>query len=816
MNDPTPIARTTSRSALLRAGFFLVLPALGSIAAAQAPATTSSENTEGDVVTLSPFTVSTAKDVGYRASNSIAGTRSNTPIKDIPLNIQVFTKDFYDDLLITNQVDLERYNAALVNGGADVRSDNPIQQAYNAFLFRGFVQNWGLRDGIREYDPIDTQGLARVEVVKGPAAALYGLAYPGGIMNNITKDVDFSRNFTALRFVGQSEGEYRASIDANYSGKVAGGKFGLRFNGANTETKDERAHSDGAVRYTQISTNWQPTATTEVKFLAERGYREKPNGLSYFTRGETDATGTALGNGADIPLQILHPEIPWTWNWSNGANMRSLDTKLYRGTINQAIGDNFTATAYVQFSERKQIDGNGWDANGSGGADSWEAGGGWIVERDPTSHAIVRETIQSGYSYRDWSNTMHAYGATGVYKIDFAGVKNTFTFGSNVWTERFVSRSSTQAGSASQQLITYPIAANINTTLIPIGPPSDLHAVTDGNGYTHENNSNDYYFAAWQLSAFDNRLKTNLAINRTNLKLVQWANGQATTANTTEQSRNSPMIGGMFDVTKEVSIFLVHAESLFPTTDKNSFGTQMPPVVGKSWEGGVKVELLNGKISGTVSYYKIKQTGGSQNNPNSENLNTQRWDSMSADQRAVAFPGKTRSDLLGDLVPGAENESKGYDVDLIFQPVRNWQILFSYAHNDQKFTKAVDASTIGTSSAGHIKDQYSILTKYSFDNDSSLKGAYAGIGMQFSGKALQGYQAGIARYNPSTDYAEFFAGYRFKLHGYATSLQFNAKNLTKQDEFVGWKATGSASKVATERYEVPTKVRLSLSLGLDF
>ena len=83
---------------------------------------------------------------GYRASNSIAGTRSNTPIKDIPLNIQVFTKDLYDDLVITNQIDLERYNAALVNGNADIRSSNPIQQAYNAFLFRGFVQNWGLRE----------------------------------------------------------------------------------------------------------------------------------------------------------------------------------------------------------------------------------------------------------------------------------------------------------------------------------------------------------------------------------------------------------------------------------------------------------------------------------------------------------------------------------------------------------------------------------------------------------------------------------------------------------------------------------------------
>lgn len=813
MNDHTPRPKTTSRSGFIRAGFFFALPALASFALAQTPPATTAPATEGEVVQLSPFNVSTERDVGYRASNSIAGTRSNTAIKDIPLNIQVFTKDLYEDLLITNQVDLERYNASLINGAADPHSDNPIQQSYNAFLFRGFVQNWGLRDGLREYDPIDTQGLARVEVIKGPAAALYGLAYPGGVMNNITKDVDFSRTFASIRLTGGSEGQMRATIDANAIGKVAGGKFGLRFNGANSITQDERAHSEGAIRYSQISANWQPTPTTELKFLAETGYREKPNGIGYFSRGETDSAGNSLGNGSDIPLQVFHPEIPWSWNWSNGANMRSLDSKLYRGTINQSFGDNLTVTGYVQFSDRKQIDGNGWDANGSGGGDSWEAGGGWIVDRSSTG-AITHESIQAGYSYRDWSNSMHAYGATGVYKVDFGQVKNTFTFGSNVWTERFVSRSAVQGGATPTRL-TYDVAANINTTSIPPGPPADLHPVTDGNGYTHENNSNDYYFVSWQTSSFDNRLKTNVAMNRTNLKLVQWANGQATTANLTQQSKNSPMFGAMFDITKEVSVFAVHSTSLFPTTDKNSFGTQMPPVVGKSTEVGAKIELLDGKISGTVSYYKIEQTGGSQNDPTANNLNTQRWDAMTDAQRAVAFPGQTRTTILGDLVPGSTRESKGYEADIIYQPSRNWQFLFSYAHNDNKVTKAVTASTVGQPNIGSIKDQFSLLTKYSFI-DGGAKGLFLGLGLQNAGKALQGYQAGVARYNPSTFYAEAFAGYRFKLLGYSTSLQLNVKNITKQGDFVGWKATGSSTKVATERYEVPVPIRYSLTLGLDF
>jgi outer membrane receptor for ferric coprogen and ferric-rhodotorulic acid len=418
---------------------------------------------------------------------------------------------------------------------------------------------------------------------------------------------------------------------------------------------------------------------------------------------------------------------------------------------------------------------------------------------------------------------MHSYGATGVYKIDFGPVKNTFTFGTNVWSEKFVSRSSIQTGTNPVRL-TYNVAANIDTTQIPAGPPPDLFPQTTGNGYTHEANSNDYYFVAWQTSSFENRLKTNIAFNRTNLKLVQWANGQATTANTTEQSKNSPMYGVMFDITKEVSLFAVHSTSLFPTTDKNSFGTQMPPVVGKSDEVGVKVELLNGKISGTISYYKIKQNGGSQNDPTANNLNTSRWDAMTPAQREVAFPGQTRSNLLGDLVPGAEQESKGYEADLIFQPTRDWQLLLSYAHNDQEVISAATPTTIGQSNTGTIKDQYSILTKYSFSN-GPLKNAFAGVGLQVAGRSLQGYIATfnssnqpilLPRYNPSTVYAEVFGGYRFKIHGYRTSVQLNVKNLTQQEEFVGWRATGTSNLVATKRYEVETPIRYSLTLGLDF
>ncbi len=811
MNDPTQRPNIHRRPGLIRAGFFLALPALGTAGFAQqsgaaAPA-------DGEVVTLSPFNVSTERDSGYRASNSIAGTRTNTPIKDIPLNIQVFTKDFYDDLLITNQVDLERYNASLVNGGADTRSSNPIQQAYNAFLFRGFVQNWGLRDGIRQYDPIDTQGLARVEVVKGPAGPLYGLSYAGGVMNSITKQVDFRENFTSLRASVQNEGEYRGTIDANYTGNVGGGKFGVRFNGAHADTKDERAHSDGTVRYAQLNLEWQPFPNTQLKFLMEDGYREKNNGLGYFTRAERDAAGNVLDNGASIPLQIDHPNIPWEWNWSTGTNPRSIDTELYRGTIDHAFNDQLSVTAYWQYGKRLNIDSNGWEANGSGGGAAWDTNGntGWI------NPGAANEMIRLGYHYRDWGNHMHGYGATGIYKFDIGEIRNTFTIGGAAWGERFLTQRYAQPSTTTNVLI-FPVSANINTENVPTIPPNDFVADTGNGGWNRENNSNDYYFAAWQGSMLQNRLKLNAAINHTNLKLVQ-TSGAGGPANVTEVSKNSPMVGAMFDVTKEISIFAVHATSLFPSTDKNSFSVQMPPEIGKSYEGGVKVELLDGKISGTISYYQIRKEGGGRQISPGFNQNVQRWDAMSDAERAANFPGQTRETLLaqGDFFPAGEIESKGYEADLIFQPTRDWQIMLSYAHNTNEVTQSADASQLGRATQGSIKDQVALLTKYSFSRDT-LKGAYIGTGLQYAGKALQDYNGpgGGARYYPSTFYAEIFAGYRFKFLGYSSLIQLNVKNLTEQEQFVGWKATGSANVRSTQPYEVKTPVIYSLTVGLDF
>jgi iron complex outermembrane recepter protein len=763
-----------------------------------------------EVYELDPFTIAGERDVGYTASNSIAGTRTNTPIREIPLNIQVFTKDLADDLLMTSQLDMQRYNASLVNGGSDVHSSNPIQQAYNGFLFRGFVQNWGLRDGVRSYDPIDAQGLSRVEIVKGPAAAMYGVTYPGGVMNSVTKQADLYRDFAEIRLSSASEGEWRATIDANVSADTEFGKLGLRYNGARTESRDYRAHSDGKVEYQLVNLAWLPFKGTKVQLTYENGYREKPNGLGYFTTG-----GTSIGS--DVPLQVTNPNIPWSWNWAMD-NMRTAEVEYLRGEITQSIGDNLSVNAYIQSMDRTNVDSDGWDAAGGGGSGaSWDMGWssrggnatGWL---NPNT---AQQEIAMHYHYRHWQNATRAAGVTAVYKLELPGLTNTITAGAHTWSEKFNTRKATQP-EGSPNILYFPVSTNIALNL-PAGPPTDYF----WDRPERENSATTYYFASWQMGALENTLRANLGINRTelNLKSLRTVGDEPhfywDKTNETKLNQWSPMIGLMYDVTKEVSLFGVYSTSLFPTTDKDSLMNQLPPVEGKSFEFGAKIDLMDGKLSGTVSYYMIEQTGGAQNDPTAENLDTRTWDSLSPAQREAQFPGRTRADLLGDLVAGAVQESKGFEADLVYTPNANWQILLSYAHVDQETTKALNPSLIGLSTTGLIKDQLSFLTKYGF-TEGPAEGLSIGLGGQWAGKALQDYRDGLARYNPSLFYVEAFSSYRFELMGKRAIVQLNLKNLTEQEEYTGWVDTGNAGQISTDRYKVPTKMRYSLTFGIDF
>ena len=204
-----------------RAGpvFWLALCALwtGSARAASPPAGQNKDLEEMSLeelmdVRVSPFTVSSNLDLGYRASNSVSGSRFDAPTRDLPFAIQAFTETFIADQKPVNIFDVARYSPGVTYRSNDFNEGN-ANLAIRGFAISSTPGNiQSLRDGFHGPSIFDFTNIDRVEVVKGPASFLYGQVAPGGIVNVITKNPQPQFAARAQVRVG-SYGEYRVEPD---------------------------------------------------------------------------------------------------------------------------------------------------------------------------------------------------------------------------------------------------------------------------------------------------------------------------------------------------------------------------------------------------------------------------------------------------------------------------------------------------------------------------------------------------------------------------------------------------------------------------
>src|SRR5882724_9421584 len=190
----SPIDRPRNPSSILRLPpngrtTFVVLSMLLSLSPLSAQVTgdtgtARSASPEEETITLSPFDISTTKDKGYRASNSVSGSRIDTPIKDLPFAIQAFTSEFIQDVRPASIIDLVRYapGVSAQNNGFTTGDTQINLRGFSAGIFA-----YPLRDGLAGPQTFSFNATERVEVIKGPASFLYGQIAPGGIVNVITK-----------------------------------------------------------------------------------------------------------------------------------------------------------------------------------------------------------------------------------------------------------------------------------------------------------------------------------------------------------------------------------------------------------------------------------------------------------------------------------------------------------------------------------------------------------------------------------------------------------------------------------------------------
>lgn len=230
---------------------------------------------------------------GYRASRSATATRTDTPILDIPVSVQVVPQQVIENQAPRRLRDVYR-NISGVQ--ADFTGGNV--SATEVPIIRGFQDFSTYRNGFRtgQLAPVDFANVERVEVLKGPASVLFGLAEPGGLLNIVTKRPLDDTFVTFEQEIG-SYNRFRTTIDANTPLIADGGLLG-RINLAYTHDDTFRDH-DGINRFFIAPTlTWRASSATELIVDFSYSYEKYPfdHGLAFNAAGEPVAdVSTFLG-----------------------------------------------------------------------------------------------------------------------------------------------------------------------------------------------------------------------------------------------------------------------------------------------------------------------------------------------------------------------------------------------------------------------------------------------------------------------------------------------------------------------------------------
>lgn len=120
----------------------------------------------------------------YRIPNATVGSRTDTPLRDLPFSVQVIPPELLEDRQV------QSVNEAL-RTVVGISPDNSSQSAFEGYTIRGFSGRNILRNGLRDDTNVTSRiaipNIERIEVLRGPAGALFSQGSPGGTVNIVTK-----------------------------------------------------------------------------------------------------------------------------------------------------------------------------------------------------------------------------------------------------------------------------------------------------------------------------------------------------------------------------------------------------------------------------------------------------------------------------------------------------------------------------------------------------------------------------------------------------------------------------------------------------
>lgn len=249
------------------------------------PSATNAAGTSPDgAIELGTIDVQGSGTVGYVATTSDVGTKTDTPLIETPQSISVVTRDELNDRNVQTLTEAVAYTPGVRT------QESGFDPRFDSFSIRGFdvTYNGIYRDGLRlpganmSIFKVEPYGVDSVTILRGPSSALYGLGSPGGLVD-ITSKRPTEVAFGEVELQGGNYDLWQGQFDVG--GPVdKDGTLLYRLTGVLRDAGSPNTLGGGVndMAYIAPAVTWKPNDQTKITFLGEYQQSETPAAMPYF------------------------------------------------------------------------------------------------------------------------------------------------------------------------------------------------------------------------------------------------------------------------------------------------------------------------------------------------------------------------------------------------------------------------------------------------------------------------------------------------------------------------------------------------------
>ncbi|MBP7330284.1 MAG: TonB-dependent siderophore receptor [Alicycliphilus sp.] len=528
------------------------LAALAQPVFAQTPASATPPQALGEITIRS-----SADDDAYSPATSSTATKGSAPLRDVPQAVNVVPGKLLRDQGARSMEDALRNVPGVAMSHGDGQRDQVVIRGFTAIADQ-FVD--GVRDDALYFR--DLADIERVEVLKGPAAVLYGRGSSGGLINRVTKKPKF----------GETSGEATLGL-GSFDYRRATADVNLGINDAAAFRLNMAAEDSGSYRDQQFVKRYNFAPSLALKLAAQTEL------LLQYTNARdkrlTDFGIPALnGRPVDVPAST------------------------YYGSRNAAQDDTTTSTIQSFAATLNHRFNDDWSVRNVTRAYDYALDRYNTLPGGTTNPVDMTVGRTRSFILRDETGLFNQTDVT--WRNQLGGLKQEWRMGVELGQQK--KRAESVSGGADRVSILNP--AGVAAPVIPAARYAADSAIPS---HTTQDTAALYwqdqitlapqwkalvgarYDVFKQQTAFDRKLS---ALSRTDKKF-------------------SPRAGLVWQPSDAVSYYVSYSKSFQPSAETFALAasnTANEPEITQNKEIGVKLDLLDGRLNVTGALFNLERT----------------------------------------------------------------------------------------------------------------------------------------------------------------------------------------------------------------